>query len=109
MSSEYRSLLDDILPNYESILRAPNLADLHNRADQMGVDIDHVFEAERQKRYKSLDSATGGVYLIQNPAVWLIDANGYRRPPPQFQCNIADARKFGTGATKKVGSTRESF
>ena len=110
MSNEgHRSLLDDVLPDYESIIAAPTLSDLVRRAEKMGVDVEVVLEREREQRYKSLDSATGAIYLIQNPVSWLNVGGRYVRPKPEYQCSLTDARKYGGPSTKKAGNASDAF
>lgn len=109
MSTEgARSLLDDILPEYQSIVRAPTRADLIAEAKRRGVDEDFVFDEERRRRYKSLDTATGAVYLVANPATWIETPRGFVRPPPQLQFNLSEARRGGV-TVKKVGSAAGAF
>jgi hypothetical protein len=110
MSNEgARSLIDDVLPDYEAISKAPTLVDLIRRATNIGVDLDVVLERERDRKYKSLDTATGAIYLIQNPACWLNLGDRYVRPKPEYQCSLTDARKYGGQSPKKVGNASDAF
>lgn len=105
-----KSVLDDVLPDYKSILKAPSLGQLEAIAKERGVDVEIVIQQERYRKYKAIDNSTGNVYLVQNPAVWEATGNGYLRPEPEFQFGIAEGRKFGGGAkAKSKGSARESF
>ena len=105
-----RSTIDDILPDYEPIIKAPGLAELARRATRMGVEIEVVLERVREKLYKSVDNASGGIYLITNPASWLHTPTGLVRPAPQYQCSITEARRGGSPVkSRKTGSTREAF
>lgn len=105
-----RSTIDDILPDYEPIVRAPGLVDLIRRATQLGVELEIVLEREREKLYKSVDNASGAVYLITNPASWRQTQNGWHRPAPQYQCTITEARRGGGPiSSRKSGSAREAF
>lgn len=98
-----RSQLDDVLPDYDSILKAPNRFQLEMIARQRGVDIEDVLSAERKKQYKSVDLATGNIYLIQNPAAWLQVGNKFVRPKPQFQCSLSQARSYAGARPVKKG------
>ena len=109
-NSGARSALDDVLPDYQPISKAPDAADLAAIAQRTGVSLEEVMNAERRKKYKALDNVTGGVYLIQNPAAWTFDGKSYNRPEPEYQCSIGEARKYGGGVrTKKTGSAGEWF
>jgi hypothetical protein len=110
MSSEgHRSILDDVLPQYDSILAAPSLSKLLAEAVSRGLDLEEVLKEERQKRYKAVDTSTGSIYLIQNPACWQSSTTGYVRPKPEYQCTLSDARKFGGGFSKKSGDAGGAF
>lgn len=111
MSSDgVKSILDDVLPDYKSVLKAPSLAQLEAIAREQNLDFEIVIRQERTRKYKAIDSSSGNVYLVQNPAVWESTGNGYLRPQPEFQFGIAEGRKFGGGArAKSKGSARESF
>ena len=102
-------MIDDVLPDYEPISKAPTLVDLIRRATNIGVDLDVVLERERDRKYKSLDTATGAIYLIQNPACWLNLGNRYVRPKPEYQCSLTDARKYSGQSPKKTGNASEAF
>ena len=74
------AILDRILPEYKKISQAPNLSDVVNEY------------AERQKLYKSIDSRTGDIFLVQNPAVWARNAAGdLVRPAPKFVMKYDEA------------------
>lgn len=110
MNEGGRSVIEDVLPDFESICKAPTLVQLVSRAQSRGVEVDVVLEEERRKRYKSIDSTTGSIYLIANPVSWLSTPQGFVRPPPQFQCSVTDARRgLGPISSKKAGSAREAF
>lgn len=104
-----RSVLENILPDYESIVKAPNMATLEARAKEKCVEVEALIEAERRKKYKAYDTYTGGVYLISNPAAWAYDGQNYVRPKPEFQFNLSDAQRGGAGTGKRRGVASDSF
>ena len=53
---------------YESIQNAPKIDDLIKQADARGVPIEVVLREERMKQYRCVDTTTGTIYLIKNPA-----------------------------------------
>lgn len=109
----FKSQLEGILEDYESIAKAPSRADLEQRAAASGMDIVEVLRREALEDYKAFDADTGRIYLIKNPATWPITERGVRRPAPVFQMTLTDARSgisFGIGVGKKrKGSVSDCF
>ena len=67
---ELKGILSSVLPNYEPISKAPTIGAIEEYADAHKIDQDLHLKRESEKRYKSIDSNTGDIYLIQNPACW---------------------------------------
>lgn len=53
---------------YESIQNAPKIDDLIQQADAKGVPIEVVLREERVRKYRCVDTTTGTIYLMSNPA-----------------------------------------
>lgn len=99
--TEYKpSVLDDILPEYEPISRAPSLAQLERTAEDRRVPFDVVLQEERGKRYKALHSQSSGIYLVQNPAAWLSEGKAVVMPVPKYVCSMRDR---GMGEMSRKG------
>lgn len=84
------SVLDDILPEYEPISRAPSLSQLEKIAEDRKVSLEVVLQEERGKRYKALHSQSSGVYLVQNPVAWLSEGKAVVMPVPKYVCSMKD-------------------
>lgn len=68
MGSELSAKLDDVLPEYRRVDKAPKLSALEWRAESSGRSLHSVIEEEKLARYKAID-LSGGVFLLQNPAI----------------------------------------
>lgn len=53
---------------YESIQNAPKIDDLIKQADARGVPIEVALREERIRKYRCVDTTTGTIYLMSNPA-----------------------------------------
>lgn len=77
--SQLHEVLNSILPEYLPISQAPT------SSDTMPLN-------ESTKLYKSIDNF-GNVFLIQNPAIWILGPNGYIRPKPKKLFTWSEARQ----------------
>lgn len=102
------SPLDSVFPEYEPISRAPTMAKLEAMAEERQIPVWAIVEEERAKRYKSLHSPTGGIYLVQNPAVWRTEGKAVVMIAPQLIGSIHDARGGGR-SSKGRGNVSDCF
>lgn len=108
----FKSQLDGILEEYDSIAKAPTLRDLELKAQRTKMDIDDVLKAEALRDYKAIDNDTGRIYLIKNPVTWPATERGVRRPTPVFQMTLNEARSgltISPGRGKKKANVSECF
>ncbi len=104
---ELRAMLRMVLKEYTPISEAPTLDQLWNYDEAIEKA---NMQAEEKKCYKSIDSATGDIYLIANNAIWewiFRNPDGSRnyeeearnrvntriRPRPKFMMSYADAKQ----------------
>lgn len=64
---EIQKLLESVLPNLESVDKAPSYSALEEEAERQGVLVESLAEAECAKEYKAADQ-WGTVYIVSAPA-----------------------------------------
>lgn len=102
--------LEEVLPDYQTIGKAPTIEALERKAEFERRDIEAVIHEERERWYKSVEFATGVVYLIKNPATWELKNGAYLRPKPQRMGTLNDLRGWGgTRRKKRVGDVGSAF
>lgn len=108
-------IFDRIIPEFERVSRAPDFSTFKERATSE-ENLAIIMQQEAKKKYKAIDTRTGDVFLMQNPALMSYQihlAKGERitikRQIPEFYMSHLDAlalskssmaiRKDGTEST----------
>jgi hypothetical protein len=94
--TDRRKILDDVLPEYDAISKAPkSILDFPIAWKMDGAQLD-IFEErvrarDAQKFYKAVDG-NGNVYLIKNPwSAAEMTPNGVRLPKPELKYRYQEA------------------
>lgn len=89
------TIISRVLFDVKKISEAPDRTVLEDRARTRDVPFEIVRKEEAKIKYKAIETLSGDIYLIQNPAAWRFDeVNGgtYYRPKPQFVMSYKDAK-----------------
>jgi hypothetical protein len=122
---ELSAMLSCVLPEYELVSKAPNTDKMWDIAESRAIDdkriceiFDFFCETEKTKKYKSICSKTGNVFLVQNPTAWewkFVNSDYSRdfekekrgvvncrvRPKPELVMTYADLKSKVTGSKKR--------
>lgn len=79
MDEKLKKLFENFHPDILPVHKAPGKAVLEAEARRNNKKVEDIINEEAAKRYKTLDVKTGDVWLIQNPATWLLDENKFYR------------------------------
>lgn len=67
--TKVNAILDQILPEFVRISKAPTLWNLEDDADRRKISLKARVREESEKWYKSVESSSGNIYLAKNPAL----------------------------------------
>lgn len=109
------AIFNRIIPEYGRVSEAPDFSTLKERATSE-ENLAQIMQQEAKKKYKAINTKTGDVYLMQNPALMSYQihlAKGERivvkRQIPEFYMSHLDAMELARTSTLRSKTQLETI